>query len=94
MRTLRNILLGWVMGSLRPSLLRKDGPWLRRRKEKKVVQKEEKKKEGKDIKKVMCKDKFSSLICRAPSLRTGKKTPFFKSPEFCGSLQCCSGSSY
>ena len=55
---------------------------VRRRKEKKVVQKEEKKKEGKDIKKVLCKDKFSSLICRAPSLRTGKKTPFFKSPNF------------
>ena len=26
-RTLRNILSGWIMGSLRPSLLRKDGLW-------------------------------------------------------------------
>ena len=47
----------------------------RRRKEKKVVQKVEKSKEGKGTKKELCKVENSSLFCRAPSLRTGKKTP-------------------
>ena len=55
---------------------------VKRRKDKKASHKEEKKKEGKAIKKVLCKDKVSSLICRAPSLRTGKKTSSFKSPNF------------
>ena len=55
---------------------------VKRRKDKKASHKEEKKKERKAIKKVLCKDKVSSLICRAPSLRTGKKTSSFKSPNF------------
>ena len=55
---------------------------VRRRKEQKTAQKEEKRKEGKGIKKELCKDKFSSLICRAPSLRTGQKTPFLQSRNF------------
>ena len=55
---------------------------VKRRKDKKASHKEEKKREGKAIKKVLCKDKVSSLICRAPSLRTGKKTSSFKSPNF------------
>ena len=46
-------------GSLDPSLTRNVGPLLRGRKEKRVSQKDEKKKEGKAIKKVLCKDKFS-----------------------------------
>ena len=54
---------------------------VKRRKDKKVSHKEEKEKEGKAIKKVLCKDKVSSLICRAPSLRTGKKTPNFVVPS-------------
>ena len=49
---------------------------VRRRKEKTFFQKEEKRKEGKGTKKELCKVKNCSLICRAPSLRTGKKTPF------------------
>ena len=52
------------------------------RKDKKASHKEEKKKEGKAIKKVLCKDKVSSIICRVPSLRTGKKTSSCKSPNF------------
>ena len=55
---------------------------VKRRKDKKASLKEGKKKEGKAINKVLCKDKFSSFICRAPSLRTGKKTSSFKSPNF------------
>ena len=55
---------------------------VKRRKDKKASHKEEKKREGKAIKKVLCKDMVSSLICRAPSLRTGKKTSSFKSPNF------------
>ena len=55
---------------------------VKRRKDKKASLKEGKKKEGKAINKVLCKDKFSNFICRAPSLRTGKKTSSFKSPNF------------
>ena len=79
-RTLRSILSGWVMGSLGPSLLRKDGLWFGGGRNRRLAKK--KSKEGKGVKKELCKDKISSLICRAPSLRTGKKTPFFKSPNF------------
>ena len=55
---------------------------VRRRKEQTVVRKEEKSKEGKGTKEELCKAKNSSLICRAPSLRTGKKTPLLKGPNF------------
>ena len=55
---------------------------VRRRKEKKVVQKEVKCKEGNGTKKELCKGKNSTVICRAPSLRTGKKTPLLKGPNF------------
>ena len=53
----------------------------RRRKEKIDVQKEEKTKEGKGTKKELCKVKNSGLFCRAPSLRTWKKTPLLKCPN-------------
>ena len=80
--TLRNILSKRVMGSLDPSLMRKVGPWSREGRIRRLLIKKKRRKKGKPSKKVLCKDKVSSLICRAPSLRTGKKTSSFKIPNF------------
>ena len=69
------------MGSLDPSLLRKDGPWLGGGRKRKLSKRKKRAMKGKGTKKELCKVENSSLICRAPSLRTGKKSPLLKGPN-------------